>query len=107
MRARPYLRKATVEQIKANSPKNEEGKFIDPNTKKVIPEKDGKQIYDIGHKAGHEHWRESRKADEEGLTRPEFNDRMNDPSMYHIEDRHENRSRKNEMPKEEEPEQEM
>ena len=98
---RPYLRKETVQAIKANSPKNEEGKFIDPNTGNVIPEKDGKQVYDIGHKSGHEHWREAEKAEAEGLTQDEFNDRMNDPSKYHIEDRSENRSRKHETPKQE------
>ena len=98
---RPYLRKNTIEEIKANSPKNEEGKFIDPNTGKVIPEKDGQQVYDIGHKPGHEHWREAQKAEEEGLTQAEFNERMNDPNKYHIEDRGENRSRKHEMPEQE------
>ena len=94
---RPKLRVDTIEQIKANSPKNEEGKFIDPNTGNVIPEKEGKQVYDIGHKPGYEHRREVEKAEEEGLTQAEFNDRMNDPNKYHIEDRSENRSRKHEM----------
>ncbi|MBN6073713.1 HNH/ENDO VII family nuclease [Aggregatibacter actinomycetemcomitans] len=48
--------------------------------------------YDIGHKPGHEHWREAAKAEAEGLTQKEFNDRMNNPDLYQIEDPKENQS---------------
>ena len=102
--SRPTLRKNTIEQIKASAQKNSEGKYISPYTGKVIPEKDGKQVYDIGHKQGHEHWREAKKAEEEGLSREEFIERMNDPNKYQIEDRSENRSRKYEIPAQEQSE---
>ena len=57
--------------------------------------------YDLGHKPGHEHWREAEKAEKEGLTQEQFNERMNNPDYYQIEDPHENRSHAHEQPKEE------
>lgn len=69
---------------------------LDTNTGKAI---EGQ--YDFGHKAGHEHWREAEKAEREGLTQEQFNDRMNNPDYYQIEDPHENRSHAHEQPKEE------
>jgi cellulose biosynthesis protein BcsQ len=41
---------------------------------------------------------ELQKAEEEGLTQEEFNDRMNNPDLYQIEDPSENRSHVHEMP---------
>ena len=93
---RPYIRKGVREEVEDRAPKNEEGQFLDANTNEPI-----QGGYDLGHKPGHEHWRESQKAEEEGLTQGEFNDRMNNPDYYQIEDPSENRSRKHEMPKEE------
>ena len=92
---RPYIRKDVRAEVEQRAPKNEEGQYLDANTGKPI---EGK--YDLGHKAGHEHWRESEKAEQEGLTQEEFNDRMNNPDYYQIEDPSENRSRAHEMPKE-------
>ena len=42
---------------------------------------------------------EKAKAQKEGLTQKEFNDRMNDPNLYQIEDPHSNRSHKFEAKK--------
>ena len=86
---RPYLRKEVVDEIYARAPKDKQGRYLDPNTGKPI---EGKP--DIGHKPGHEHWREAKKAFDEGLTQKQFNDRMNNPDYYQLEDPSNNRSHK-------------
>jgi hypothetical protein len=91
---RPYLRKDTVKQIEANAPRDAMGRPIDPNTGKPI---EGKP--DIGHKTGHEFWREQAKADAEGLTQEQFNERMQDPDLYQLEDPASNRSHQFEQAK--------
>ena len=48
----------------------------------------------MGHKPGFEFRTEREKAMREGLTQKEFNDRMNNPDIYQIEDPSSNRSRK-------------
>jgi len=67
---------------------------IDPNTRQPF---DGKP--DMGHKPGYEFWREKARAKDEGLTQKQFNDRMNDPNKYHLEDPVSNRSHKYEQKK--------
>lgn len=94
--SRPYIRDDVRREVERHAEKNEKGQFLDANTKKPI---EGK--YDLGHKPGHEHWREAEKAEREGLTQKEFNDRMNNPDYYQIEDPHENRSHAHEQPREE------
>jgi hypothetical protein len=84
---RPYLRESTREEIYNNSPKDSSGRYLDANTGLPI---DGKP--DIGHKPGHEFWREAKKAYNEGLTQQEFNEKMNNPNLYQLEDPHNNRS---------------
>ena len=93
---RPYIRNDVRAEVERRAPKNEEGQFLDANTGKPI---EGK--YDLGHRAGYEHWREVEKAEREGLTQEKFNDRMNNPDYYQIEDPNENRSHTHERPKEE------
>ena len=93
---RPYIRESVRAEVENRAQKNEKGQFLDANTGKAI---EGQ--YDLGHKAGHEHWREAEKAEKEGLTQEQFNDRMNNPDYYQIEDPHENRSHAHEQPKEE------
>ena len=88
---RPYIRKAVREEVERRALKDEKGRFLDANTKEPI---EGK--YDLGHVRSHEFWREALKAEQEGLTQKEFNDRMNNPDFYQIEDPHDNRSRKHE-----------
>jgi hypothetical protein len=89
---RPYLRKSTKEGIEATAPRDAAGRPIDPNTGKPI---DGKP--DIGHKPGNEFRREKAAAEAEGLSQKPFNDRMNDPSKYQLEDPSSNRSHKYEQ----------
>lgn len=91
---RPYLRKAVRQEVIEKAPKNEKGQLLDANTGKPI---EGKLNY--GHKYGHEYWREAEKAEKEGLTQKEFNDRMNNPKILQIEDEHSNKSHEFEMPK--------
>lgn len=86
---RPYLRENTRREIFENAPTNRDGKYLDPNTGKPI-----EGTPDIGHKPGHEHWREAKRAYSEGLTQEQFNDRMNNPDFYQLEDPSSNRSHK-------------
>ena len=91
---RPYIRKSTREAVESKALRNADGKFLDANTGTVI---EGK--YDLGHVTGHEFWREKKMAMEKGWTQKQFNDYMNNPDFYRIEDPHWNRSHKFEMPK--------
>lgn len=91
---RPYIRREVRQEVESRAQKNDKGQFLDANTHKPI---DGK--YDLGHKPGHEFWREAEKAEKQGLTQEQFNNRMNNPDLYHIESPHENRSHSHEMPK--------
>lgn len=77
------------QEIFDKAPKDSQGRYLDANTGLPI-----EGTPDIGHKPGHEHWREREKAFDEGLTQQEFNDRMNDPDLYQLEDPHNNRSHK-------------
>jgi RHS repeat-associated protein len=88
---RPYLRNSTTEPVRAAAPRTTDGRLIDPNTKLPF---EGKG--DMGHKAGHEFWREKKAGEIEGLTQKEFNDRMNNPTKYQLEEPSSNRSRKHE-----------
>jgi len=91
---RPYLRKSTLEGIFARSKRTPDGRFIDPNTGRPI---DGP--YDVEHKRDFEFWRMRNDAEAEGLTQREFNDRLNHPKLYQIENPSTNRSRRYEAPR--------
>ena len=93
---RPYIRQSVREEVERRAEKNENGQFLDANAHKAI-----EGPYDLGHKAGHEHWREVEKAEQEGLSQEQFNDRMNNADFYQIEDPHENRSHAHELHDEE------
>ena len=84
---RPYIRKSTREAVESVAEKAPDGRFLDFNTGLPI---DGK--YDLGHQYGHEFWRERDLAMRKGWSQKEFNDYMNDPSFYRIEDPRFNRS---------------
>jgi hypothetical protein len=60
---------------------------LDPNTGRPI-----KGTPDVGHKRGHEFRKEKARGEAEGMTQKEFNDRMNNPDLYQLEDRSSNRS---------------
>lgn len=69
------------EAVEAVAKKLPDGRFLDANTGKVI---NGK--YDLGHKYGSEFHRMRDEAMKKGLTQKQFNDLMNDPKLYQIED---------------------
>lgn len=91
---RPYIRKGTRAEVEARAPRTADGRPIDPNTLQPI---EGKP--DLGHKTGNEFWREKAKAEAEGLTQKEFNDRINSPDLYQLEDPISNRSHRYELPR--------
>lgn len=84
---RPYIRSEVRAEVEARAARNENGQFLDANTGKPI---EGQ--YDLGHKAGHEFRTERAIAEKEGLTQAEFNDKMNNPDLYQIENPSSNRS---------------
>jgi len=84
---RPYIRKDVRQEVERRAPRAQDGRPIDPNTNKPI---DGKP--DLGHKTGNEHRTEAASAKAEGLTQKQFNDRMNNPDKYQLEDPSSNRS---------------
>jgi hypothetical protein len=86
---RPYIRKSVRDEVEARAPKDEHGNFVDPNTGESIIGK-----YDLGHVKDHEFRTEKANAEKEGLTQKQFNDRMNNPDLYQIEDPASNRSHK-------------
>ena len=91
---RPYIRQEVRQEVENRAQKNDKGQYLDANTHEPIKGK-----YDLGHKPGHEFWREAEKAEKEGLTQEQFNNRLNNPDLYHIESPHENRSHSHELPK--------
>ncbi len=91
---RPYIRKAVRAEVEARAPRTADGTPIDPNTRQPISGRP-----DLGHKRGREFWREKAKAEAEGLTQAEFNERMNNPDLYQLEDPISNRSHRYERPR--------
>ncbi|MBQ9172645.1 MAG: HNH/ENDO VII family nuclease [Bacteroidales bacterium] len=75
--------------MEAKAERDEFGRFKDANEGSPI---NGK--YDLGHKYGEEFRKHKADAETRGLIQKEFNDLMNNPDLYQIEDPHINRSRK-------------
>jgi hypothetical protein len=90
---RPYVRKPVDAQIEADAPRAADGRPIDPNLRTPIEGKPHR-----GHKFGREFRREKARGEAEGLTQQEFNDRMNDPALYQLEDPKANMSHRYEKP---------
>jgi RHS repeat-associated protein len=78
---RPYIRRSTREAVEQAAPRTRDGRPIDPKTLKPI-----EGTPDLGHKPGSEFWREKAKAESEGLSQKQFNDRMNDSAKYRSSD---------------------
>jgi hypothetical protein len=91
---RPYIRKAVRKEVEDRAPRDAEGRPIDPNTGEPI-----EGTPDLGHKPGHEFWRERDQAEAEGLTQHEFNQKMNNPDYYQLEDPTSNQSHQYEQKK--------
>ncbi|WP_082153435.1 GH-E family nuclease [Oligella urethralis] len=98
---RPYIRKSTRKAVEDKA-RVVKGRFLDANTGKPIeggkrrPWSRAEGKYHLGHKPGHEHWRMVAEAEAKGLSQREFNDLMNNPDFYHIEDPMENQSHRHE-----------
>jgi RHS repeat-associated protein len=90
---RPNPSKDLRAKVEARAPRAPDGRFLDPNTGEPI---NGKPV--LGHKPGHENYRELEKALREGLTQKEFNERMNNPDLYQLEDPRNNSSHRYEKP---------
>jgi hypothetical protein len=91
---RPYIRQSVRQEVEARAPRTADGRPIDPNTGRPI---DGRP--DFGHKPGNEFWREREAAEAEGITQQRFNERMNNPDKYQLEDPSSNRSHRYERPR--------
>jgi hypothetical protein len=89
---RPYIRKATREAVEAGAAKKGD-KFLDANTEEII-----EGDYQLGHKPGYEYSKYEKWAEERGMTQEEFNDMMNNPDIYQIEDPISNMSHQFEAP---------
>ena len=89
---RPYIRKSTRQAVENAANKSMDNLFLDANTGLAI---NGK--YDLGHVYGHEFWRERDRAMALGWSQKQFNDYMNNPIFYQIEDPKINRSHLFEM----------
>ena len=86
---RPNLRTEVKKEIYDKAPHDKQGRYLDANTGKPI-----EGTPDIGHKPGHEHWREQQRAREQKMSISEFNNRMNNADFYQLEDPSNNRSRR-------------
>ena len=84
---RPYIRNAVRAEVEWRARRAADGRPLDLNTSDPIVGKP-----DLGHIFGREYRRELAKAEAEGLTQSQFNDRMNNPDLYQLEDPASNRS---------------
>ena len=89
---RPYIRKSVRQTVEDRGKKTVDSKWRDANTNEGF---DGK--YDLGHKPGYEFRTMKRWAEEKGMTQKEFNDYMNNPDFYQIENPSLNRNRRFEL----------
>jgi HNH/ENDO VII superfamily nuclease with conserved GHE residues len=89
---RPYLRVSTIDAIKANS-ETIDGDFVDANSHEVI-----EGDYQIGHKYGYEFYKFKEWAENINMSQADFNDYMNNPDFYQIEDPLSNMSHAYEAP---------
>lgn len=87
---RPYLRKETVDAIKSKMRIDANGRKYDEIGRKWL-EPDAPM--DIGHMPEYEFWYMRDIAEQQGMTQAEFNNHMNQPKFYAMQDMHENRSR--------------
>lgn len=90
---RPYIRADVRATVEMRARRNAAGQFLDANELTPI-----KGAYHLGHRPGHEFWREKLAAEKKCMTQAQFNDHMNNSSFYQIEDPKLNMSHKYEMP---------
>jgi hypothetical protein len=88
--SRVKVRKPVLEKVKENQPKNEKGELLDPYTFQPLDP----LRTDLGHKPGQEWKTRQQMHKDKGSTRKEVIETENDPSLYQLEDRTNNRSHK-------------
>jgi len=89
---RPYIRKWVRDEVEVAAPKAADGRLIDPNT--LLPTDNPV----LGHKPGYEFWRLKAAAEAEGISQQLFNETLNNPEFYQIEDATSNASHQFEEP---------
>lgn len=77
---RSYVRKSTREQIESRAEKDENGNYIDPNTKEPITGKPHK-----GHVTGMENRGFLEYSDQAGMSQKELNNTTNHAGLYQLE----------------------
>jgi hypothetical protein len=87
---RPYIRKWVRSEVEVAAPKTTDGRFIDPNT--LLPTDNPV----LGHKPGYEFWRLKAAAEADGVPQGLFNETLNNPEFYQIEDVESNASHQHE-----------
>ena len=90
--SRPYIRNWVRDEVEAAAPRASDGRFIDPNT--LLPTDNPV----LGHKPGYEFWRLRDAAQAEGVSQHLFNETLNNPEFYQIEDTASNASHLFERP---------
>lgn len=78
---RSYVRKSTREQIESRAEKDENGNYIDPNTKEIISGKPHG-----GHVTGMENRGFLHYSDKAGMSQKELNNTTNNAGLYQLED---------------------
>lgn len=78
---RSYVRKSTREQIESRAEKDENGNYIDPNTKEPIAGKPHN-----GHVTGMENRGFLEYSDKAGMSQKELNNTTNNAGLYQLED---------------------
>jgi RHS repeat-associated protein len=89
---RPYIRNWVREEVEASALRAPDGRFIDPYTRMPTD----RPIF--GHKPGYEFWRLKQAAEAEGVSQELFNESLNNPEFYEIQDYWENASHAHELP---------
>jgi len=84
---RPYIRNWIREAVEKITRRTPDGRPIDPNLNTPI-----EGTPDLGHKPGEEFRMHKQQAEDAGLTQQQFNERMNNPDLYQLEDPSANRS---------------
>jgi hypothetical protein len=89
---RPHIRNWVRNEVESAAPKAADGRFIDSNT--LLPTESPV----LGHKPGYEFWRLKAAAEAEGVSQELFNETLNNPEFYQIEDASSNASHQFEEP---------
>ncbi|MBO3103419.1 GH-E family nuclease [Cellulomonas fengjieae] len=91
--SRPYIRQWVRDEVLERAPRDGKGRLIDENDQQPI-----EGPFHFGHTYGNEWWRVRDKSIEQGWSRDQLNDYVNDPNLFQIERPENNWSHRYEMP---------